>query len=186
MHFNYIALPTTSNPNKLTLIKDGYPSINKITMQHYIDDEIVDIYELNLKVGLRNMQPQEYLLLNLTEGKIEISIELDDGMTYGSNKITIVKWNDASKNLYDNGLLIFLTTDFNSKIYIDDCVYYNQYIYIISKKDSICYIKQAGKSEWIPTESAPSLRRLAKKHNTSYITVDYNWKEENQWIKREN
>lgn len=170
----WIILPTTSSPGTLTLVSYGALSIKKVVIRHFIDREHISDYILELKIGLRHQQPQTYDLPKVSEGSIEVIIEMKD-------KDSSILNCSIDKEMYENGLLIYLTEDYNSLIVIDDFVYYDQYVYFVSGKERLSYVRKAGNSKWMITTEAPSLKGVTyESKGMGYTPVYKEWKT-NEW-----
>lgn len=181
LHSCWIILPIKSNPHTLTLVKYGYININQITLEHYVDDILINNYIMELNSKLRFQQPQYYKLPYLNNGKIVINIEFDDGVTNTGNKIITLDY-DSTNELYNNGLLIYLYTDYNSYITINNFVYFDQYVYLISGKNRTYFLEKAGSTECTRVSEAPKPKVLTRKE-FGMIYTNFNYKcEENKWL----
>lgn len=174
-----IILPTKSSPQMLTLVKYSYARLNRITMRHYVNDVVVNEYVLDLKIDLRDQQPQKYKLPELNDGRVEISVELEDGVTPGNNSILTLNYDQAS-DLYNRGLLIYLATDFASHTEIDGFAYYDQYAYFISGQEGTYYAEEAGDSEWLIATDAPLPKKITREDMGFSPHHNDLWKE-NEW-----
>jgi hypothetical protein len=162
----------------LTLVKYGSLSTNRITLRHYVNGVHVSDYVLELKIGLRHQQPQSYDLPQLNEGMVEVNVELVNGMHKYNSSFTINY--DKASNLYEKGLLIYTTDDYNSNTTIGDFIYYDRYIYFKSGEDETSYFEKAGSSEWSLITDAPQPKRFTRKE-MGYSSLYYGWKE-NKWV----
>ena len=123
-------MPTKSSSHKLSLVlydRFSFPEPS-ITLRHYVNNEHISDYVLDVKTGVQIQEPQSYTLPELNEGMVEVNIELG-GNEEGSFTITYIKASD----LYKRGLLIYLTTN-NSKYYlreVDGKEFYDRYIYLV-------------------------------------------------------
>ena len=176
-----IILPTNSSPQMLTLVKYGYPRPKKIIMRHYVNDVAVNEYVLELKRDLRSQQPQKYKLPEVSDGRAEINVEMEDGVTYNNN-ITLTLNCDSARDLYDRGLLIYLATDYASGTEINGYVYYDQYAYFISGQEKIYYAEKAGDSNWQRITDAPQLKKFTQAE-TGYSPHPNDLWKENGWKK---
>lgn len=179
LFFPWVILPTKSLPNTLILVQNGYPDINRITMEHYVNDVLLNDYVLDLKTGL-SYQPQKYLLPKVKEGKVKINVELENGLVSGDNSTLTINYHVS--DLYNKGLLIYVTTDWQFATSINGCAYYNQYVDFVSGKKRTSYFEKAGDSEWLLTTDAPKLKRF--RHIGIDYFRDYRWKE-NGWDSQE-
>ena len=176
----WIILPTKSSSNILTLVKYGYPRLNRITMRRYVNDVPINDYTLDLKIDLRIQQPQKYKLPKVNEGSVEINIELEDGVIHENSNVLTINYAQAS-DLYNQGLLVFLTTDYASIAYIGGFVYYDQYVYFISGEERTYYYQKAGSSEWSLITDAPQLKRFTREE-MGYSPHRYGLWKENEWV----
>lgn len=179
MCVSWIILPTKSTPAMLTIVDYSTSKLKQITMKHYVNDELVNKYVLELKIGVRSQTSQKYRIPEVREGMIEFEIKVDDGMIAGDESTFLtVKYN--TNDLYKDGLLIYLSTIFNSAITINGLVYCDQYIYFISGKERIYFFEKAGESQWLHVSNAPKPKWLVRAE-ISYSPFYYGWKE-NKWI----
>ena len=179
LRFNpWVILPTKSSPYNLTLVRHGGPFPNRIVMLHFIDDTLVNEYVLDLEIGLRNQQPQKYTLPEVNEGRVEMIVELEDGVIDENKKLLTVNYKQAS-DLYNDGLLLYLITDYASYTNIGDFVYYNQYVHFISGEERKTYFEKGGNTEWTLKSDTPLPKRFVRK-DLEYTPLDYTWKE-NEW-----
>ena len=120
-------------------------------MNHYINDELKNKYVLELKVGTTYQNSQKYDIPKVSEGIIEINVELADGVVSGNN--STITTNSFAGNIQTKGLLIYVTTIYSTAIYINGFVYYDQYIDFVSGKEHITYIEKAGETQWLQTKN---------------------------------
>lgn len=179
LHFSWAILPTSSSSHMLTLVRNGYPNPYRITLRTYVNNKCSNEYILDLKYGLYNNQPQKYKLPKVDGERVDVIIELEDGVIHDNNNIITIIY-DNVEELYNKGLLIYLATDYTTNTYIGDFVYYDQYIHLVSGKGKKYYFEKAGFSEWYSTNKAPQPRKIVKK-GMEYVPFYYKWKE-NVWI----
>lgn len=179
LYNNWIIVPVKSSAYTLTLVKYAYSEIHKITLSHYVNDVLINDYELKLDVALSLQKPQSYNLPDLTDGKIIVSVELEDGATSSGNR-TITAEYDNANDFYKNGLLIYLSQG-KSYMTINRFVYPEQYVYFISGKNRKYFHEKAGTTEWVSESEAPKPKMFTRKDPMMiYSDYDYNWKE-NKW-----
>lgn len=159
----------------LTLTRYTYLCPNKITLKHYINDIHISDYVLDLKNGMGVQQTQSYKLPYLKEGKVEVSVELEDDL---NSNITITY--SQAQDLYEKGLLIYFTDNSSEYSIVDGKSIYNRYVYFVSKNTQICYFREAYSSRWEIIDAAPPLKRFALEQ-MGYFPNSYEWKE-NEWI----
>ena len=145
---------------------------------HYVDTELINEYILELKIGLPIQTSQQYALPKVDEGRTEISVELEDGMTGSGYVLTV---NYIANDVYKRGLLIYLTTVHDSAIEINGLIYKNQYVDFVSGKERISYCKIAGETRWTLTTDAPKLKKV-ELEEMGYSNIYNGWKE-NKWVK---
>ena len=174
----WIILPVKSSSHTLTLVRDGYPRIHQITMRHYVNDVLINDYNLELKIGLRVQQPQKYMLPLLNEGRVEINVELVNISDVNIGSFTVSY--DNANDMYKKGLMIYTFSDFMSRIYIGGYAYCDEYIYFMSGKERTYYFEEAGSSEWSLTTNVPPLKRFIREQ-LGYCPLPYNSWKENEW-----
>lgn len=178
LYFSWTILPTSSSLHMLTLVRNGHPDPYRITLRTYVNNKCSNEYILDLKYGLYDNQPQKYKLPKIDGERVDVIIELEDGVIYGNNKVITTIY-DNVEELYNKGLLIYLATDYTTSTYIGDFVYYDQYIHLVSGKEKKYYFEKAGFSEWYSINRAPQLRKIVKKR-MEYVPFYHKWKE-NEW-----
>ena len=176
----WVFLPTKSSSHTLTLVRYGYPSPSRITLRHYVDDVPINEYILELKGELWSQVPQSYELPQLNEGMVEINVELKNGIDHSTGSLTINY--EEARDLYEKGLLIYFNTAFHSNITIGNFVYYDQYVYFVSKKERISYFEKAGSSEWVPITNAPPLKKFVREGMGYSPYFGSGWQEKNKWV----
>lgn len=179
IQFPVVILPTTSAPNTLTFVHCGFPDINQITLKYFADDELIDEYVLVLNVGGSVQTTQKYALPEVKEGRVEVNVDLEDGIVTGSRSVLTVNY--STEELYKKGLLIYVTTDYGSAIEINGFVYQDQYIDFISGKKRTTYLEKAGKQQWSIVQDAPKLKKI-QREQMGYFVDDGRWKKENYWM----
>ncbi len=174
-------LPTESTPSKLTIVKYGGPDIRKIIVKHITKDNVVKSHVLELNVSLASQIPQEYELPLIKGGRVEISVDFEDGVLADNDKVLTVTYEDADE-VYNSGILIYSAGDLGKKITIDGLVYYNQYLHFISGNKKISYIEPAGGSEWEERNDLPKPKSKTPTYKNSYFpNYDSGWREKNKW-----
>ena len=174
LYFSWVILPVNSSSHRLTLLEEGYYLImNRVTLSHYVDGKHRNDYVLELKTGSGTQKPQSYELPELKEGMVKVTVDLEEGGNLITNYV-------HASNLYEKGLLIWLTTDKGSNITIDGSVYYDQYVCFLSGKERISFCEKAGSTEWSVVMDAPRPKRVNKK-STTYTIFYTGWKEKNKW-----
>lgn len=166
----FVILPVNSVCNKLLLLNHGGPYMNQITLNHYINDRSINSYILDLIVEPRYQIPQEYEIPQLENGSVEIIVDCVYDESF------FLKYDDA-KELYENGLLIYTMSDFNTTIEIDGIVSYDRYMYFRSGKNQKTFVQKAGTTEWIVVDDPPKLKKFEREWK-GYSPIPY---EENRW-----
>lgn len=175
IYFPWVSLPTKSLPHTLTLVHNGMPSIERVTLKHYVDGVHVNDYILDLNVEIRYQTSQSYELPQFNEGMVEVDV----GLTYEDTSLTMSF--EDTHNLYESGLLVYTTEIPESHITIDGFVYYDEYVYLIaSGNDKVCYFKEAGSTEWVAETNVPRPERFVREW-MGYSPLYYGWKE-NEWV----
>lgn len=180
VQFSWVILPTNSIPNTLTLVSCGSASMKKITMKHYVNDELINAYMLELKVGVHNQTSQKYKLPEVNEGRVEFYVEIADGMV---GKSIILTSHYKSEDVYKKGLLIYSDAIDDSTIEINGLVYKDQYADFISGKERITYFEKAGELQWSLITDAPKPKKFVREE-MGYSPMYYGWKEANKWVKQ--
>lgn len=174
-----VIYPTKSSPRELSLVKYGGFNTEKqvITLRHTTGDHHSAKYTLTIENGIRIQEPQFYQLPKLDDGTIEVDLEF---IGVEAASFTMV-YNKAS-DFYENGLLIYLDTDFNSQFIWDkdNYVYHDRYVHFISGDNRVCYFKKAGSSEWTIVTSSPRLRMIPR-YEQPYLVWDSKWRD-NKWV----
>lgn len=168
---DWVILPTKSFSKMLTVVCCGYTDPERITLRHYVDDVCINNYILEFKVLADDQHAQFYQLPKLSEGRVTVTVEISD------DNFFIVNYEEA-RNLYKNGLLLYTSTDTGSNVTINGLVYYDEYVYFISGKNKISYMKTRDKN-WLPVKDTPHINVFQKKEKF-YMVDDYKWKE-NKW-----
>ena len=168
--FGIAVLPVKSSNLKLTIIHYGGPNLESITLRQYIDDRYVRSYFLDLIIDPRYQIPQKYELPQLVDGSVKLIVKCSQDDPFE------IDYENAF-DLYQNGLLIYTTSDFNTTIEVDGVVDYDRYIYFKSGDDQIVYVQKVGTIEWTRADNPPPLKRFTRKW-WGYSPIDY---EENKW-----
>ena len=175
-----VIYPIKSLPRELSIVTYGGYDSNKqvITLRHTIGDQNSAKYTLTIENGIQIQEPQFYQLPKLDDGTIEVDLEFIGGEAASLTKV----YNQAS-DLYENGLLIYLDTDFNSQFIRDkdNYVQYDRYVHFISGGNRVIYFNKAGSSEWSIVTSSPRLRKIPR-YEEPYLVWDSKWRE-NEWVK---
>ena len=178
LYFYWVILPVNSSSHTLTLVKYGYIIPRNIILKHYVNNEQINDYMLELNAALLHQMPQSYGLPKFENGKIEVIVELENGL---DGSIANLKMNYKNANeLYEKGLLLYFQTDFSSSVNINDSIYKNQYIHFISGGERISYLEEAGSPDWTIVMDAPPPKKFTPT-GIGYVYIDSNWKEENKW-----
>jgi hypothetical protein len=164
----YAVYPTKSAPHKLSLVLySGFYPPNKpvITIKHYKNGEHFGDDILEIKKGVFELEPQSYDLPELGDGSVVVNFKLGDKK---NNGFTLTY--DNAEDFYKRGLLIYLAT------------YDDSYVYFVSGKETLCYIKSDDSSEWgIIKTKIPSLKAILKKE-TPIPPLGYSGWKENKWV----
>ena len=155
----------------------GYIQPNRpvITLKHYIDSQHVADYVLTIEHGIRPQEPQTYSLPQIKEGAVEVNVEIGDSL----NRSTLTTYYHAN-DLYNRGLLIYLNTDFSDYSVVDGKVVREQYIILVSGKDTRSYVNEIYSLGWSLMTSNPKLERIPL-DVTPYLVTYSRWKE-NEWV----
>jgi hypothetical protein len=174
----YAIYPVKSTPHELRIVlySGYYPNRPIITLGHYINDRHVCDYVLTIENGVGVQEPQKYKLPELREGTVKVNVEIG-GIENGNFAITYSHVDE----LYENGLLIYLTKNDSKYELIEGIEYYDRYIYFVSGKEKTCYFKAAYTTEWIPKADAPSLKRIPERYDGPFYPWDSGW-EKNDWV----
>ncbi|MDR2598906.1 MAG: hypothetical protein LBC73_01355 [Oscillospiraceae bacterium] len=183
-----VIYPVKSTPQELTIVlyRGFFPNSPIITLRHYIGNLHIADYNLVIENGIRTEESQNYRLPEFEEGVIEIYIDLRDKMDSRSTPISLIY--DNAEELYQRGLLIYITTDGSGGLSIvDDNNFvvehvYDRYVHFVSGKDKKCFLKEAYSTEWVLTSNAPSLKRLPAKYSGPQLPPYYSGWRENDWI----
>lgn len=181
VYYPWVILPVKSTPHTLTLVKYGGSWIQKVTLKHYVSDDVVCDYVLKLDVPLGEQVPQEYELPMVKKGRIEIRVEFDDAVLADGNKQIKVTYDNAD-SLYEKGVLIYSEGNLAETHTIDGYVYYDQYMHFISGEEQVTHKETAGELKWKPVNNAPKPKDKTPKFLESYIPIYDGWKEKNRWI----
>jgi len=184
-----VLYPVKSSSNELTLVLYGgfHPNKPVIILRHYVDERHIADYELEIINGIRIQEPQSYGLPHFSEGTVEVIVELSDET---NSRIEVIY--SSARDLYANGLLIYLYTDFKN-FFVDENRYiFNQYIHFVSGSDTITYflsgenrayyLKNASSPEWSMVVDSPRRRRIPR-NETPFLIWYSEWRE-NEWIRR--
>lgn len=180
IRFPWVILPTRSTPNTLTVVSCSAASIERVVMNHYVNDELINKYELEFKIGVFNQTAQKYTLPEVNEGRVEFNVEIADGIVPGNDSILTLNY--RTEDLHKKGLLIYSETVDNSTITINGSVYVSQYVNFISGKERIVYFEKAGESQWSVVSDAPKPKKIVGEE-MGYSPMYYGWKEANKWVK---
>lgn len=172
---NWVMFPTKSVPHTMTLSRYTYLCANKITLKHYVNDIHIRNYVLELKVGMGVQGIQSYNLPQLSEGSVEVIVELNDEL----NSSITMKYNHA-QNLYEKGLLIYFTDNNSEYFIVDGKSLYDRYVYFVSNNIKICYYREAFASNWEIIDDAPPLKIFAKEQMGHFPCAN-EWKN-NHWV----
>lgn len=172
-------MPTRSSANMLTVVKDGYPAPARITVENYTNDAVNE-YVLDFKINLRSLDPQKYKMPELSDGRAEVSVELED------DDGTLTVNYDRASDLYDRGLLICFSTDYPSSTEINGSVYRDHYIYFISGNDRVYYAQKGINPGWLSAVDVPKQRKFIFPGLGGYYPHQINLWKENKWEVFEN
>lgn len=87
---------------------------------------------------------------------------------------------DDAQELYEDGLLIYTTSDFDTTIEIDGVVDYDRYICFKSGRAQKTFVDKAGSLGFVAVDSSPKLKMIQKEWK-GYSRVPY---DENKWVKQ--
>ncbi len=177
--YPWIILPVESTPDTLTIVKNGGSHIEKIILKQHLDDECCE-YELELKSPLYECKPQEYPMPIIKNGRVEVVVEFDDAVLTDGKKSIKVIYNDA-KSLCEKGLLIYSEANLTESVTIENTVYYDQYIHIVSGDEKETFKETAGESDWKPSGDDRNPKSKVKKDMSTDFPDFKEWKELNEW-----
>ncbi|MDR2589619.1 MAG: hypothetical protein LBC71_01330 [Oscillospiraceae bacterium] len=182
-----VIYPVKSTPQELTIVlyRGFHHNSPIITLRHYIGDLHIADYTLVIENGIGAEETQNYRLPRFEEGTVEINIDLRDRMDSRSTPISLIY--DNAEELYQRGLLIYITTDGSGRSIVDDNNLviehvYDRYVHFVSGQDRKCFLKEKYSSEWVLTSNAPSLKRLPAKYSGPQLPPYYSGWRENEWI----
>jgi|GEM_PF-2372460 len=133
--FPPINYPTSSSPRMLDLASNG-PRWNRpvITLRHYIYEKHTADYILTIENGVSAFEPQSYELPDLTEGFVEIVIEMND-----SHKSAFTIPKIQADELLRYGLLIYWL-DIRNPNPVDYAFRFDEYVNFIIGERRITYV----------------------------------------------
>ena len=171
-------LPIKSSPHELTVVLyNGFnPNKPVITLSHYEDGVHIADYTLTIETGVHILEPQSYELPEIITGSLELNVKLKSNI-YADFTITF----DSAEELYENGLLIYLTDNDSEYAVVGGIGRYDRYVYFISGEDEMCYFRGRYASEWECITDAPAPKRLKREPPMPYVTNYCGWKE-NEWV----
>lgn len=171
-------LPTKSTPHTLSITLHTRFIGNRptITLMHYVDGLHIADYVLVIENGLHIQEPQSYELPKMTTGTVEVNIDLGDR----ANSSLAVCYDEASE-LYNKGLLIYLTPNDSDYSIVDGVEIYDRYVYFVSGEKETCYLKESNAEKWSLISDPPSLKKFKRNEPAPHVVNYCGWKE-NKWI----
>ena len=170
LSYPWIIYPTKSSPHKLSIVCHSglfYPNKPVITIKHYVNNLHVGDNILMIKDGVHVQETQTYDLPNLDNGRVEVNVEL------GDEKDSSFTLNfDNAEDFYKRGFLIYLAD------YEDNG---NQFIYLVSGKETTCYNRTKDSEAWAIKTKVPSPKAIPHKEYFAYVAIYSGWKE-NKWV----
>jgi len=195
-----VVYPTSSAPRQLSFVgQGGFSNRPVITLSQYIDEQHIADYILTIENGVTYYEPQTYKLPNISEGTVVITVELGDEIDSSFSLYPI-----QASELLEKGLLIYTLSDNDSRVTIENTVFRDRYVNIVSGNDRIIYFL-SGKDnaasysfeevggfvemtlirtpEWSVVTDGPPLRRLPS--SLDYYSKRYSGWRENEWVRIE-
>lgn len=170
----FIVLPVNSKNRTLTILNDGGGVfLRKITLTYCADDGSTDSYILDLIVEPRYQIPQEYEIPREESESLKLIVDCSYGESFS------IECDDAQE-LYEDGLLIYTTSDLDTTIEIDGVVDYDRYICFKSGRAQKTFVDKAGSLGFVAVDSSPKLKMIQKEWK-GYSRVPY---DENKWVKQ--
>ena len=138
LYWPWVFFPTESSRYELAITQHRwrYKLRPVITITHSINDVHIADYVLTLENGISNLERQSHRLPRLDEGTALVSIELGD-----RKQSSFTMYFERASDLYEQGLLIHLTSDIGERARIDGIYTYDHHVYIVSGEREVCYLR---------------------------------------------